>query len=319
MAFLNPGIPGVIRSPRLPRRVSTPWRPTCRYGKSDRPEPIDQYTIFHLVGDLGACSTRSNSSDAIIVGHDWGATIAGKRPPASDRFRAVSPASACHIGRAARCCPTSVMPRTADAQFYQLYFRNPASPRPSGAGSRATVHTMLYGVSGEGPIAADQRGCGKRWGREKSGMVPRDGVLLRGPGAPAALPGVAEPKRDLESTPVEFKRNGFFAAPSIIIAISTATGSLLAPFADVKVTVPALFVAGDRDMVVAVPAWTSISPTSNNSSRHCTTSRCCPAAATGLSRSARPRSMPRSLIRAQAAKLEPEREQFQRKKQRIRE
>jgi hypothetical protein len=25
---------------------------TCGYGKSDRPEAIDQYTIFHLVSDL---------------------------------------------------------------------------------------------------------------------------------------------------------------------------------------------------------------------------------------------------------------------------
>jgi len=29
------------------------------YGKTDQPEPIADYTLLHLVGDLVACSTRS--------------------------------------------------------------------------------------------------------------------------------------------------------------------------------------------------------------------------------------------------------------------
>src|SRR3954454_13532743 len=46
------------------------------YGKSDAPEAIDQYTIFHLVGDLVGLLDALEAASAVIVGHDWGASIA---------------------------------------------------------------------------------------------------------------------------------------------------------------------------------------------------------------------------------------------------
>jgi epoxide hydrolase A/B len=61
------------------------------YGQSDRPEAIDQYTIFHLIGDLVGLLDALEAPTAVIVGHDWGASIAWQaarlRP---DRFRAVA-------------------------------------------------------------------------------------------------------------------------------------------------------------------------------------------------------------------------------------
>ena len=60
------------------------------YGKSDAPEAIDQYTIFHLVGDLVGLLDALEARTAVIVGHDWGANVAWTaamlRP---DLFRAV--------------------------------------------------------------------------------------------------------------------------------------------------------------------------------------------------------------------------------------
>src|SRR6516164_7444735 len=95
------------------------------YGKSDRPEAIDQYTIFQLVGDLIGLLDGLEAPTAVIVGHDWGATIAWQaarlRP---DRFRAIVSLSVPFRPRSpAR--PTSLMPQTAEAQFYQLYFQEP--------------------------------------------------------------------------------------------------------------------------------------------------------------------------------------------------
>jgi pimeloyl-ACP methyl ester carboxylesterase len=46
------------------------------YGKSDRPEAIDQYAIFHLVGDIVGLLDAFETSSAVVVGHDGGATIA---------------------------------------------------------------------------------------------------------------------------------------------------------------------------------------------------------------------------------------------------
>src|SRR5437016_3246964 len=83
------------------------------YGKSEVPEAIDQYTIFHLVGDLVGLLDALEARTAVIVGHDWGANIAWQaarlRP---DRFRAIAALSVPFRPRSP-VRPTSVMPRSA--------------------------------------------------------------------------------------------------------------------------------------------------------------------------------------------------------------
>src|SRR3984893_16365246 len=157
------------------------------YGKSDRPEAIDQYTIFHLVGDLVGLLDALEVPTAIIVGHDWGATIAWQaarlRP---DRFRAVAALSVPFRPRGP-VRPTSVMPRTADAQFYQLYFQEPGVAEAAlERDPRITVRNMLYGASGEG--AAIRAAAASRGAAPSIGMVPRGGGMMQGPGAPKTLP-----------------------------------------------------------------------------------------------------------------------------------
>src|SRR5271165_735863 len=46
------------------------------YGQTDRPEAIDAYTIFHLVGDMVGIVDAVRADQAVIVGHDWGAPVA---------------------------------------------------------------------------------------------------------------------------------------------------------------------------------------------------------------------------------------------------
>ncbi|MEA2801510.1 MAG: hypothetical protein QOE49_1605, partial [Rhodospirillaceae bacterium] len=46
------------------------------YGGTDAPEPIDQYTLHHLVGDMAELAKVLGESKAVIVGHDWGAPVA---------------------------------------------------------------------------------------------------------------------------------------------------------------------------------------------------------------------------------------------------
>src|ERR1700716_46691 len=124
------------------------------YGKSDAPEAIDQYTILHLVGDLVGLLDALGAPTAVIVGHDWGANVAwqaARRRP--DRFRAVAALSVPFRPRGP-VPPTSVMPQTADAQFYQLYFQQPGVAEAElERDPRATVRNMLYGASGQGVAA----------------------------------------------------------------------------------------------------------------------------------------------------------------------
>ena len=57
---------------------------------------------------------------------------------------------------------------------------------------------------------------------------------------------------DIDVYVAEFTRSGF-RGPLAWYRNVDRSWELLAPFADVKVTVPALYVAGDHDMVLAFP------------------------------------------------------------------
>ena len=46
------------------------------YGGTEAPEPIDQYTLYHLVGDMAELVKALGETKAVIVGHDWGAPVA---------------------------------------------------------------------------------------------------------------------------------------------------------------------------------------------------------------------------------------------------
>ena len=193
------------------------------YGKSDRPEAIDQYTIFHLIGDLVGLLDALETPSAVIVGHDWGANIAWQaarlRP---DRVRAVACLSVPFRPRGP-VRPISAMPRTADAQFYQLYFQEPGVAEAElERDPRATVRNMLYGASGEG-AAAIRAAAASGGVAPDIGMVPRGGGMLRGLGAPATLPAWLS-EADIDFYADEFKRSAS-VVPSTIIATSTATGS----------------------------------------------------------------------------------------------
>lgn len=45
------------------------------YGASSRPEPVEDYDMTHMTGDLVGLLDHFGYDDAIFVGHDWGAII----------------------------------------------------------------------------------------------------------------------------------------------------------------------------------------------------------------------------------------------------
>lgn len=216
------------------------------YGRSERPAAIDRYTVFHLVGDMVGLLDALEAPTAVIAGHDWGATVAWHaallRP---DRFRAVIGLSVPFRPRGT-VPPTSAMPRTEDAQFYQLYFQEPGVAEAElDRDPRATVRNLLYGGSGDAP-----RGGGGD-SAPSIGMVPRGEGFLRGAPAPPALPEWLG-ERDVDVYAAEFERTGFAGGLNYYRNLDR-NWELLAPFAGALVSVPALYVAGDRDLVVGFP------------------------------------------------------------------
>lgn len=215
------------------------------YGQTQRPEEIDQYTLLHLVGDIIGLLDTLGAETAVIVGHDWGAPVAWHaallRP---DRFRGVVGLSVPFVPRRpAR--PTSMMPQTQDAVFYQLYFQSPGIAEAElERDVRQSIRTLLYSASGDAPhwkngaaAAADV------------GMVPRRGGFLSRMMNPTSLPHWLT-EGDADFYVGEFARTGFQGALNWYRNIDR-NWELLAPMAGARVTVPALYIAGDRDLVLA--------------------------------------------------------------------
>jgi pimeloyl-ACP methyl ester carboxylesterase len=49
---------------------------TRGYNLSDKPKGVGAYAMPNLIGDVGAVIKAEGQSNAIVVGHDWGAAIA---------------------------------------------------------------------------------------------------------------------------------------------------------------------------------------------------------------------------------------------------
>ncbi|MGH7265417.1 MAG: alpha/beta fold hydrolase [Candidatus Rokuibacteriota bacterium] len=215
------------------------------YGRTDRPGAIDQYTLLHLVGDMVGLLDALGAESAVIAGHDWGAQVAWHaallRP---DRFRAVVGLSVPFRARGS-VRPTTAMPRTDDAVFYQLYFQEPGVVEAElERDVRRTIRGLLYSASGDVP-----RGDATIAAPGDVGMVPRWGGLLDRLVEPPALPSWLT-EADVAFYVEEFTRTGFRGGLNWYRNIDR-NWELLAPFAGARVTVPALYVAGDRDLVVA--------------------------------------------------------------------
>jgi pimeloyl-ACP methyl ester carboxylesterase len=214
------------------------------YGQTDRPDAIEAYTLLHLVGDVVGLLDALGAPTAVVVGHDWGAPVAWHaallRP---DRFRAVIGLSVPFVPRRANR-PTTTMPRTDDAIFYQLYFQEPGVAEAElERDPRDTIKRVLYYGSGDARPAALTPGAGG------VGMVRRNGGFLGGREAPATLPAWIT-EADVDFYAGEFARTGFRGGLNWYRNIDR-NWELLAPWAGAKVTVPALYITGDRDLVTA--------------------------------------------------------------------
>jgi pimeloyl-ACP methyl ester carboxylesterase len=218
------------------------------YGLSDRPEAIDQYTLLHLVGDMVGLVDALGGGAAVIAGHDWGAPVAWLaallRP---DRFRGVIGLSVPFRPRG-KVRPTTAMPQTDDAVWYQLYFQEPGVAEAEFDNNvRAVVRVAMLTLSGDMPP-----------GLPPFGMVPRQGGMFRPGSVVPPLPAWLT-EADVDFYTAEFSRTGFRGGLNWYRNIDR-NWELLAPFDGVKVAVPALYIAGDRDPVVRFPGMDQLIP-----------------------------------------------------------
>jgi pimeloyl-ACP methyl ester carboxylesterase len=211
------------------------------YGLSDRPEGGEKYTILDDIGDIVGLVDALGAKQAVIAGHDIGAAIAWQtallRP---DRIRAVialsPPFRSRGFGDAGP--PTTLMPRTENAIFYQLFLQNPAAEAGLERNLRLTFRYQFANLSGDAPSAGV--------GGLAPGMMPLKGGFMTDP--PSLPAWVTE--ADIDVYVKEYARSGFLGPLAWWRNIDRGW-ELMAPFAQMPVTVPALYMAGDRDFVVS--------------------------------------------------------------------
>jgi len=222
------------------------------YGRTDCPGEIDQYTLFHLVGDMVGLIGALGAEQAVIAGHDWGAVVAWHaallRP---DLFRGVVGLSVPFRPRGP-VRPTTVMPQTEDHVFYQLYLQTPDVPEAElERDIRRYIRGILYSNSGDAPPL--QR-SGATAGAV--GMVPRQGGLAARMASHLVSPAILPPwitEAEVDFFAEEFARAGFRGGLNYYRNIDR-NWELLAPFVGARVTVPAVYIAGDRDLVMTFPS-----------------------------------------------------------------
>jgi len=145
------------------------------------------------------------------------------------------------------------MPQTSDAVFYQLYFQQPGVAEAEfERDHRRTVRILLYAGSGEARASAQPLGGGG------AGMVPRGGGFFGNWHGPLILPSWIS-DADVDYYAREFKRAGFRGGLNWYRNIDR-NWELLAPWVGAKVTVPALYMAGDRDLVLSFRGMDQLLP-----------------------------------------------------------
>lgn len=209
------------------------------YGQTDKPAEIDKYTQLHLVGDIVGLLDALGEETAVIAGHDWGAPVAWNcallRP---DRFPAVIGLSVPYSPRGPFPPIASMKAMAGENFFYILYFQEPGVAEAElEADVRSTMRRFLYSASGD-PKPEE------RW----RGALPKSAKFLDATTDPAQMPAWVS-DADLEFFIAEFQRSGFRGGLNWYRNMDR-TWELMAAYNGAKVTVPALFITGERDGVL---------------------------------------------------------------------
>jgi pimeloyl-ACP methyl ester carboxylesterase len=206
------------------------------YGGSDKPHPVEAYTLEHLARDLaGVADAMAPGEPAILVGHDWGAPIvwntALTRP---ERFHAVAGLSVPYSGVPERPF-TEVFRQHFTSQgrfFYQEYFQEPGvAEAEAEANPRDFVARMMYSISGDVPPGA-------YWD------TPLGATFLEGLPDPRPVPWLTE--TDLDFYESEFAASGF-RGPLNRYRNHERDFEWQQKYAGYVIEQPSLFIGGTRD------------------------------------------------------------------------
>lgn len=210
------------------------------YGETDKPADVDDYDVVHLAADMVGILDALGEETAIMVGHDWGAIVAWNTVLMHPtRFSALIAMSVPYGGRASQSPLESWQAAFGDNFYYILYHNEP-------------------GGIAEAEYDSDPRGLLSR--------------LYLSPGSPREAPTITDPKRsaggwigrlgaavelpdwltqdDLDYIVAQFEQAGFRGGVNYYRNFHR-NWEITEHLDGVKIEVPTLFIAGERDVVIA--------------------------------------------------------------------
>ncbi|BFV61087.1 alpha/beta hydrolase [Kitasatospora sp. CMC57] len=212
------------------------------YGQTDRPEAVEQYSQLHLAGDIIGLLDALGAEQAVLVGHDWGAQVAWNtallRP---DRIRGVAALGLPYLPRG----PVSAvvgMTQALGPGFYMNYLQQPGvADAELARDAREAVLRLFQWGFGDSPQAE----------APVLPVVPEGGAFLDLLPEAGALP-LWLTEADLDVYAADFARTGFSGGLNWWRTMDLSW-ELTAPWQGAPVTVPALYMHGERDGSVQLP------------------------------------------------------------------
>ena len=210
------------------------------YGRTDAPQPVEAYSMKQMTADYVGVLDALGEETAVIVGHDWGAPMAWNSAVLyPKRYRAVA-AMSVPFGPRPPAPPVQIM-RAAFAEtfFYIVYFQDVGVAEAElEADPKRSMRLVLFAASGDGTMAPGFAGKPK-------GLGLLDGMI-----DPPTLPQWLT-EADLDYFAGEFARTGFRGGINRYRNMDRDWEDL-PQLEGARITQPALFVAGQKDGVIAL-------------------------------------------------------------------
>jgi pimeloyl-ACP methyl ester carboxylesterase len=210
------------------------------YGETDAPPAVESYSLLNMTADVAGLLDALGEEKAVVVGHDWGANIAWwcmRLFP--ERFAAVVALGVPYEQQPPASTP--MLRQWAGKGFnFALYFQEPGrAERELEADPRRTLRLLFYALSGDAPADLVTTLFTAK---------PADAGALDGmPDPPALPPWLTE--ADLDVYTQAFRQSGF-RGPLNQYRNLDRNWEELAPFGEVRVEQPVLFIGGELDSAV---------------------------------------------------------------------
>ena len=231
---------------QIPALVQAGYRvavPDMRgYGDSDKPDSPGAYTLDTIADDMQAVAGALNAAHWVAVGHDWGAPAAWRcalRFP--DRVAGVFCLSVPHSGPPPIPFFDIIEKRYPDQFFYMRYFQTPdvAEQEFANYGWERALKKVFYMGSYDGVEHRSRR------------HVPRDSSMMDSLDEPPPGPLPFMTDQELHAYAAAFARGGF-RGPLNWYRNFPQNAADARAYGDNVIRQPAGFLAGDREMVLAM-------------------------------------------------------------------